>query len=184
MSSATRVPATRRGVIDLDKLMDVVDKMRIAAPQDLRDAEAILTKRDTILEQALGEAYSVRQAAEEEARRLVEEGTTNTEAILAKRDTILEQVRGEARSLRQAAEEESQRLVEEGTIKIEVNKQVEKLMVDAQERAQKLLEEAETEATERRSGADSYIKESLSQLETEMTAILDRIRRGMDVLKV
>lgn len=144
MSSATRVPTTRRGVVDLDKLMDVVDKMRIAMPQDLRDAEAILEKRDAILEQVLGEA----------------------------------------RNVRQAAEEESSRLVEEGIINIEVNKQIEKLTVDAQERAKKLLEEAETEATERRSGADSYIRESLLKLETEMAAILDRIRRGMDTLKV
>jgi len=124
--------------------MDVVDKMRVAMPQDLRDAEAILKKRDTILEQVLGEA----------------------------------------RSVKQAAEEESSRLIEEGTINIEVNKQVEKLFVDAQERAQKLLEEAEAEATERRNGADSYIRESLLKLETEMAAILDRIRRGMDILKV
>jgi hypothetical protein len=124
--------------------MDVVDKMRVAMPQDLRDAEAILEKRDMILEQVLGEA----------------------------------------RSVKQAAEEESSRLIEEGTINIEVNKQVEKLFVDAQERAQKLLEEAEAEAAERRSGADSYIHESLLKLETEMAAILDRIRRGMDILKV
>ena len=143
LSSATRVPATRRAIVEMDKLLDVVDKMRVAVPQDVRDAEAVLEKRETILDQVLVEA----------------------------------------RSVRQAAEEESQRLVEESHVSGEAQKQVEKLLTDAQERAQQMLEDAEGAAAERRKGADAYIRESLSKLETELTGVLDMVRRGMNTLQ-
>ena len=103
ISEATRVPATRRGLLDQDKLLALVDQLRVAVPQGIREADQGLEKREAIINQALIEARKIRQMAGEEASRLVQEGQIGHEA------------EGEASSMMARAEKEASDLINADT---------------------------------------------------------------------
>ena len=90
LTSSARVPATRRGIVELDKLVDLVSRMRAAVPQDVHDAEELMRDRENILDQAQAEAQRIRQVAEEEARRLVMESAIAKEASRQAEEVVAE----------------------------------------------------------------------------------------------
>ncbi len=103
IGEATRVPTIRRGLLDQDKLLAIVDRLRVAVPQDIREADQVLEKREAIINQALIEARKIRQMAGEEASKLVQEGQ------------IVHEAEGEASSLVARAEKEAGELIDAAT---------------------------------------------------------------------
>ena len=64
---------SKRRLVDPDHLMELVDQIRVAIPQDVTEAEEILRKREDLLNQSLGEARRIRASAETEYRSRVDE---------------------------------------------------------------------------------------------------------------
>ena len=80
VGSATKVPVSRRSLVDLEKLSELVDQMRVVVPKDIKEAEEVLLRREDLLNQALVEARRIRASAESEFRSRVEENELVTEA--------------------------------------------------------------------------------------------------------
>lgn len=98
--SATRLPLTRRAVINPKDIQELVSHIRKALPADINEALQIIRYRDTVISQAQAEASRLRADAEQEALRrvsaaqivkdaqskaaiIVEEGQKKGEAMLA-----------------------------------------------------------------------------------------------------
>ncbi|PZC47409.1 MAG: hypothetical protein C1O27_001356 [Chloroflexi bacterium] len=104
IGGATRVPPMRRGLVDQEKLLDLVDRLRVSVPQGIREADQILEKREAIINQALLEARKIRQTAEDEASKRVHESS------------VIQEAQAEAADLMSRTEEEAQKLVNSATI--------------------------------------------------------------------
>ena len=72
-TSGRKVPIARRRLIDSERLLQLVDQMRIALPRDIQETQETLEKRDSLLNEAMAEAKRIKTAAEAEARALLEE---------------------------------------------------------------------------------------------------------------
>ncbi|MEI6136938.1 MAG: ATPase, partial [Chloroflexota bacterium] len=72
VASAQKMPIGNRAIIDRRRLLDVVDQMRIAVPQEVRDAQDIVAHRDAIRREAEEEGRILLAQAEERGARLVE----------------------------------------------------------------------------------------------------------------
>ena len=72
-ASATKVPGARRRLVNLEKLEELVDQMRVAVPKDIIEAEEVLQRREDILSQALVEARRIRATAESDYRSRIDE---------------------------------------------------------------------------------------------------------------
>ena len=46
------VPLTRNVMVDEDKMLDIIDQMRIAIPDEVKKAQQIITQKDRFLAQA------------------------------------------------------------------------------------------------------------------------------------
>ena len=68
--SATKLPLTRRAVINPKEIQDLVAHIRHALPTDISEALQIIRYRDTLISQAQAEASRLRADAEREARDL------------------------------------------------------------------------------------------------------------------
>lgn len=93
--------------------------------------------------------------------------------VLAQRDRVMAQAQEEAnRTLKLAQRKGEESLAEDSIVKA------------AHERAEQILDQARAEVEGMRLDADEYVIESLSQLEDELTRLLNQARNGIAKLNV
>ena len=101
VSTSRKMPATRSRLVDAEKVMELVEQLRLSIPQDIRAAQEIIEKKDAILNQSQLDARRVRNEAEEEFR------------IRLNQNDLMEAARHKAEDLVEEAERKSNRLVEQ-----------------------------------------------------------------------
>jgi cell division septum initiation protein DivIVA len=98
------VPFTRSVVVDEDRMLDIIDQMRVTIPEEFKKAQQLAAQKDRILAQAQEEANRIVQLAREKAEQMVER-----EAVLRsaqnRADQILSQARADAQATRQDADD-------------------------------------------------------------------------------
>lgn len=73
LEDAFTVPLTGKRMVDIDKLRDIIDDIRLNMPTEIRQAKAIVQDRAEIVEGARKEAEGIIKKAEERARIIVSE---------------------------------------------------------------------------------------------------------------
>ena len=104
LAESMRLPLSAYLVINEDDFLDVIDQMRTAIPQQIRDGERLQRERERIVAQAEEEADRVVQMAREEAGGLVAGHEVSVAAEL-RAETIVEQAKRDAEVLRADANE-------------------------------------------------------------------------------
>ncbi len=66
VGTAKTMPMTGALLLDKDKLMELVDQLRLSIPQEVKNAEEVLTQKDEIINNALMDARRARVRAEDE----------------------------------------------------------------------------------------------------------------------
>ena len=112
VTTSRRMPGTRSRLVDADKVMEVVEQLRLAIPQDIRAAEEIIERKDGILSQAQIDARRLKSHAEEEFRARVDQSDV---LAVARRNAaeIVEEAERKAGRLADQADAESRRCREE-----------------------------------------------------------------------
>lgn len=82
-----------RSMVNTDALRTIVEDIRLSLPQEIRKAQAIVTKRNEIYADARKEAESIIRKAEDRARQLV-----NQEEIVRQATTLAAEKEAKARS--------------------------------------------------------------------------------------
>lgn len=114
---AKRVPVTGRAMIDADRLMELIDQMRLAVPRNVQEAQEVLERREQIINQTMLDARRIRATADQDARHLVEDSEMvkvakrRSEEVLAEAEArgqrLLKAVEVDARSRRVGANQYS-----------------------------------------------------------------------------
>jgi F0F1-type ATP synthase membrane subunit b/b' len=99
-----RVPLASKTMIDEDGFLDIVDQMRIAIPEEIRQAKKIVQDRERVIAQAQEEADRIIKLANEEAGRLVSAHAI-TKAAQEQAMQIEQQANAAAATTRQGADE-------------------------------------------------------------------------------
>jgi hypothetical protein len=66
------IPFTHNVVVDEEKMLDLIDQMRVAIPEEMKKAQQVMTQRDRILAQAQEEANRTLALAREKGEELLE----------------------------------------------------------------------------------------------------------------
>lgn len=83
---------THSVVVDEDRMLDLIDQMRVTIPDEIKKAQQLLAQRDRILAQAQEEANRTIALAREKAEKLVENDPI-TQAAQIKAEQIIAQAR-------------------------------------------------------------------------------------------
>ncbi len=112
-----RVPITGRAMIDADRLLELIDQMRLAVPRNVQEGQEVLERREQIINQTTLDARRIRATAEQDARHLVEDSEMvkiakrRSEEIIAEAETrahrMLAAVEADARNRRAGADQYS-----------------------------------------------------------------------------
>ena len=102
-NDAKAVPFTHNVVIDEDRMLEIIDQMRIVIPDEVKKAQQILGQRDRFLAQAQEEADRTIALAREKAEQLAMKDNIVLEAQ-RRAEQILNQARADAEATRRDAD--------------------------------------------------------------------------------
>ncbi|MCC7187332.1 MAG: hypothetical protein IT312_01210 [Anaerolineales bacterium] len=131
------IPLTRNVMVDEDRMLDIIDQMRIAIPEEVKKAQQLLGQRDRVLAQAQEEANRTLELARQKADQLTSKEVVVQEAQ-QRREQILTQARADAENIRADADDYVMRSLTQLQAELErITNQVEngiRVVQDEQER--------------------------------------------------
>ncbi len=98
------IPLTRNVMVDEDRMLDIIDQMRIAIPEEVKKAQQLLGQRDRVLAQAQEEANRTLELARQKADQLISKDMLMQETQ-RRADQLLAQARAEAENTRADADD-------------------------------------------------------------------------------
>jgi cell division septum initiation protein DivIVA len=147
IATGTGVPRTRKILVDKDAVLDLIDQLRVAVPEEIHAAKRINAEGERIIEQANEEAGRIAARAQEQATYLIGERGL-TEAAQAEGRQIINDAEAAADDTRAGADQYAAQIL--ATLEVEVRKAlagIEKGM-DVLESRQAELRPGEPAATE------------------------------------
>lgn len=94
---------THSVIVDEDRLLDLIDQMRITIPEEIKKAQQLLAQRDRILAQAQEEANRTIALAREKSEKLVEKDPV-TQASQIRAEQLIEQAKSECEQTKKDAD--------------------------------------------------------------------------------
>lgn len=153
-SEARRLPVGGGLVISRQRLLDLIDRMRVAVPREVYDSRDVLERRDEVL-----------RMAEEEAARLIEESKAEVEKRLQETQVV------------RAAQERVREMLAEAQTRAQ------ELLKGAEEQARGRLDDAQEVSRSQMREADVYALQTLKRLEQELDGFRATVRKGIDTLE-
>lgn len=98
------IPFTHSVVVDEDRMLDLIDQMRVSIPEEIRKAQQILAQKDRLSAQAQEEANRTLTLAREKGEQMVERDNI-VQAAQIRAEQILEQAREEVNITRREADD-------------------------------------------------------------------------------
>lgn len=154
VARAFHVPMGSGVVVHRQRLLDLIDRMRVAMPADIREAREVLQRQEEVLAQA-----------QEEAGRIIARAQAELEERLKDEAVV------------KAAEERAQQIVREG------EERAQALVRDSEAQARERLDEAERSAQQQMEEADLYSLQTMRRLETQLNNFLNTIRKGIQTME-
>lgn len=94
---------THSVIVDEDRMLDIIDQMRVAIPEEIKKAQQIITQRDRVLAQAKEEANRTISLAREKADKQLEDNEI-IQAAKIRADEIIDQSQKEADATQREAD--------------------------------------------------------------------------------
>lgn len=98
LAEGRRVPFSGRLMVDEERILDIIDRMRIAIPEELKQSRRIVQERDRLLAEAEERVHQVLSeqgllaAIENERQRLLEHAEQEAIQVRADADAYVRQV--------------------------------------------------------------------------------------------
>lgn len=104
INKGTAVPFSAKRLIDEDECLDIIDQLRIAVPEEIKQSRRVAQEKDRILAQAKEEADRIIALAKEDANQIADESEV-TRAAQARAQSLTQQAELEAKTTRNGADE-------------------------------------------------------------------------------
>jgi cell division septum initiation protein DivIVA len=103
-NAGTAIPLSHKLMVDEDRVLEIIDQMRVSIPEEVKKSQQVLAQRDRILAQAQEEATRTVQLAKEKAEQLVGREAL-VQAAQNKSEQILQAARADAEAIRSEADD-------------------------------------------------------------------------------
>ena len=105
MDTSSTMPVKGHKLVDPKKLMELMDQLRLAVPQDIKAAQELILRKDGLIQQAQSEAKRTRVRADEEYKARLEDSELISVAKI-KADELVEEAEKRAKRIFEQAEAE------------------------------------------------------------------------------
>ncbi len=98
------IPLTHNVIVDEDRMLEIIDQMRISIPEEVKKAQQVLAQRDRVLAQSQEEANRTIALAKKKGEELVSRDAI-VEAAQSRAEQIIDQARADAEAVRRDADD-------------------------------------------------------------------------------
>jgi len=98
------IPLTNNVIVNEDRMLEIIDQMRISIPEEVKNAQQVIAQRDRVFAQAQEEAQRTVKLAKEKGEDIIARDAI-VEAAQDRADQIIAQARIEAEKARLEADE-------------------------------------------------------------------------------
>ncbi len=98
------LPLTHKLMIDEDKILDIIDQMRVSIPDEIKKAQQLLNQKDRVVAQAQEEANRTLAIAREKSEEVVARDGI-VQAAQARSEQIIAQAKQDAQQTRKDADD-------------------------------------------------------------------------------
>jgi cell division septum initiation protein DivIVA len=102
-NEAKTIPLTHNVMVDEDRMLELIDQMRIAIPEEVKKAQQVVSQRDRVMAQAQEEANRTLQLSRDKAEQLIQKDMIVQDAQ-RRAEQIINQARAEAEATRADAD--------------------------------------------------------------------------------
>ncbi len=95
---------THSVIVDEDRLLDLIDQMRITIPEEIKKSQQLLAQKDRVMAQAQEEANRTIALARDKSDKLIEKDPV-TQAAQARVDQLIAQAKDECERTKREADE-------------------------------------------------------------------------------
>jgi hypothetical protein len=103
LNESRPLPFTHNVIVDEDRMLDLIDQMRVSIPDEVKKAQQLLAQRDRLLAQAQEEANRTIAIAREKSDQLVERDQV-VQSAYSQSEQIKAQAERDALMIRQEAD--------------------------------------------------------------------------------
>ncbi len=99
IENSGKIPFTRKVMVEEDRLLDLLDRIRTTMPEEVRQAKWIIQEREKVLDDSQKEAMRIMDDAQKllekkaDDSEVVRQARTSAEEILAKSESIAMEIR-------------------------------------------------------------------------------------------
>ncbi|MEO0985670.1 MAG: hypothetical protein AAFY20_08990 [Cyanobacteria bacterium J06639_14] len=155
-----RVPLSRRTLVDEDKLLEHLDRIRLNLPSVFQEAIQIVQQRDMILSKAEQYAQEMLDAVEQEAnRRLQEMG-------------IVQKAEAQARQVQQQIQQDCE------TLRSQAMTEIQQWQQAARQHWHDMQQQTEADCQTMKQEADTYAAQVLQRVEQQLSEMLQIVYNG------
>lgn len=154
VGEARKLPVGGSVVISRQRLLELIDRMRVAVPKEVYDAREVIERRDEVLAEAGGEASRLIARAQEEV-----------ETRLKEKEVV------------KAAEERARQVLAQAQARMD------ELSREAEAQAASRLDDAQAASRDQMREADVYALQTLKKLEIELNEFIATAQRGIETLE-
>lgn len=115
INNSRDIPFTRNVIIDEDRVLDLIDQMRVAIPEEVKKSQQILAQKDRVIAQAKEEADRTLNIAQEKSEKLADRDN-----IVLDAKKRAKQIESEAELLAQNTQAEADEYVAETLTNLEI----------------------------------------------------------------
>ncbi len=98
------IPFTHSVVVDEDRMLDIIDQMRVSIPEEIKKAQQLQSQKDRILAQAQEEANRTIALAKEKGEQIINKDAIS-QAAQARSEQMIAQTRNECDQMKRDADE-------------------------------------------------------------------------------
>lgn len=102
-NESSSVPLTHKVMMDEERLLDLIDQMRLAIPEEIKKSQQIISQKERIIAQAHEEANRSIELAKEQCQKLVERDEIVQKAQVMAED-IINKAKEETNQIKQEAD--------------------------------------------------------------------------------
>lgn len=112
INKGTAVPFSNKRMVDEDECLDIIDQLRIAVPEEIKQSRRITQEKDRILAQAKEEADRITQMARDESTRMADMSEV-VKTAQARSQAIVAQAEVDAKGTRAGADDYANQVLTE-----------------------------------------------------------------------
>ena len=154
VANAQRMPIGGRAIVDRQRLLHILDQIRVAVPNEVHEAQQMIEERETLL-----------RDAEEEAQLLV-----------ARAEELVTKLTGQHEIVR-AAQVRAEEIAQEAELRAEER------LAEVNAEIEGRISESRRFSEQQMVAADQYALELLARLDQQLDAFRQSVRSGLDQLE-